>query len=111
MRITNIIWDTDGISVDDLPWEVTLDDNIPVEEVADCLSDMYGWCVSSFLAYHDAVIKLYPGSSMIPIKMTIPVPVNRDTEEYIDEYLDGLLSDFVRYNCEWEFLVNPESRF
>lgn len=111
MMITNIIWDTDGISVGGLPWKVTLDDNILVEDVADHLSDMYGWCVSSFRAYRDTVIKLLPGFAMIPIKITIPVPVDQDTEEYIDEYLDGLLSDFVRDVCEWEFLVSPEARF
>lgn len=51
----------------------------------------------------DRKISLYPGMSITPVTMVISVPVDRDTEEYIDEYLDGLLSDFVRYNCEWEF--------
>lgn len=52
----------------------------------------------------EVTIKLYPGMSVTPVKITIQVPVERDKEEYIDEYLDGLLSDFVRYNCEWEFI-------
>ena len=51
----------------------------------------------------DRKIRLYPGMSIIPVTMVISVPEDRDAEEYIDEYLDGLLSDFVRYNCEWEF--------
>ena len=35
--------------------------------------------------------------------MEIDVPENRDPEEFIDEYLDSILSDDFRYNCEWEF--------
>ena len=52
----------------------------------------------------DKTITLYPGMSATPVIMTIAVPADRDSEEYIDEYLDGLLSDFVRYNSEWEFV-------
>lgn len=37
------------------------------------------------------------------IKITIFVPDDRDTEEYIDEYLDSILNDNVRYNCKWSF--------
>lgn len=51
----------------------------------------------------ERAIQLYPGMSTEPVTITIRVPNDRDAEEYIDEYLDGLLSDFVRYNCEWEF--------
>ena len=54
-------------------------------------------------SFSDRTIALYPGMSATPVIMTISIPVDRDQEEYIDEYLDGLLSDFVRYNCEWEF--------
>lgn len=52
----------------------------------------------------DKKIALYPGMSATPVIMIIGIPTDRDAEEYIDEYLDGLLSDFVRYNCEWEFI-------
>ena len=52
----------------------------------------------------DKTIRLYPGNSATPIMITIGVPQSRDAEEYIDEYLDGLLSDFVRYNCDWDFI-------
>lgn len=44
-----------------------------------------------------------PGSSSLPVRMTIPVPKDRDAEEYIDEFLDGMLNEFLRYNSEWEF--------
>ena len=38
-----------------------------------------------------------------PCTMIISVPDDRDVEEYIDEYLDGILSDDVRLSAEWEF--------
>lgn len=52
VKATNIVWDTDGEDVD-LPTEVLIDtdaegiDN-PELEIADWLSDKYGWCVTSF---------------------------------------------------------------
>lgn len=36
-------------------------------------------------------------------EMVIPIPVGRDSEEYIDELLDGILNDDLRYNVEWDF--------
>ncbi len=48
MIIKNIIWDTDGISIDDLPETVELPDGTDPDEVSDILSDEYGWCVESF---------------------------------------------------------------
>lgn len=52
LRITDIEWDTDGQEVD-LPKEVVLDaaeEGIedPEAEVADWLSDRYGWLVKGF---------------------------------------------------------------
>ena len=35
--------------------------------------------------------------------MELSVPDSRDAEEYVDEYLDAILSENLRYNCEWEF--------
>lgn len=35
--------------------------------------------------------------------MTVDVPSDRDEEEYIDEFLEGILSEEARYNCEWDF--------
>lgn len=39
-----------------------------------------------------------------PFGMEIPVPNGRDAEEYIDEFLDSVLAEDFRYNCEWDFL-------
>lgn len=36
--------------------------------------------------------------------MIIPVPTDRDDEEYIDELLDAILRDEFRYNVEWDFV-------
>lgn len=52
--ITNIDWDTDGEKVSTLPTDVTLEledlDGLGVsdQDVADELSDKYGYCVNSF---------------------------------------------------------------
>lgn len=53
--------------------------------------------------YIDRTIIFTPGNSIYPITMTIPVPRDRDAEEYIDEVLDGMLNEFLRYNSEWEW--------
>lgn len=37
------------------------------------------------------------------IEMIISVPEKRDDEEYIDEFLDGILSTELCYNIEWDF--------
>lgn len=34
--------------------------------------------------------------------MEISVPSNVDKEEYIDQFLDGILDENMKYNCEWE---------
>lgn len=50
VRVYNIKWDTDGEEVN-LPSEVTIDINDGVDlqyEIADHLSDEYGWCVFSY---------------------------------------------------------------
>ena len=50
VRAYNIIWDTDGETVD-LPDDVIIDlddDADPSLEGADYLSDNYDWCVISF---------------------------------------------------------------
>ena len=47
MKVYDIVWDTDGISVDDLPDEVTYPADTDQDEIADVLSDEYGWCVKS----------------------------------------------------------------
>ena len=37
-------------------------------------------------------------------EMIIPIPTDRDDEEYIDELLDGILNTEFRYNVEWDFV-------
>ena len=37
------------------------------------------------------------------ITMCIPIPEDRDAEEYIDELLDSILCDEMRCNAEWDF--------
>lgn len=36
--------------------------------------------------------------------MIVSVPEDRDEEEYIDELLDGILSESLRYQAEWDFV-------
>lgn len=47
MKVTDIKWETDGVDVE-LPREVEVDDNMSDDEIADYLSDTYGWLVDSF---------------------------------------------------------------
>jgi hypothetical protein len=44
------IWETDGMSIDEigLPTEVDVPNNIEENEIADYLSDEYGYLVESF---------------------------------------------------------------
>lgn len=37
-------------------------------------------------------------------EMIIPIPVERDAEEYVDELLDAVLADEFYYNIEWDFV-------
>ena len=50
MYITDIDWDTDGESKEELglPDVVVVTDDIDEDEIADMLSDDYGFCVNSF---------------------------------------------------------------
>ena len=47
MLVSDIIWDTDGQNVN-LPKEVEVSDNMSDDEVADYLSDTYGFLVEGF---------------------------------------------------------------
>ena len=47
MKVTNIKWETDG-EVVDLPTEVEVEDGMSDDEIADYLSDEYGWLVNGF---------------------------------------------------------------
>lgn len=46
--VENIQWDTDGESVDDLPSATTVLLPDPSKDIADALSDEYGYCVLSY---------------------------------------------------------------
>lgn len=51
IRFYDIQWDTDGVLIDSLPEETTIevDNDTDVSlEGADILSDKFGWCVDSF---------------------------------------------------------------
>ena len=45
---TNIKWDTDGEDVETLPTRVEIPFNTSEDEIADLLSDEYGFCVAGF---------------------------------------------------------------
>lgn len=47
MRVYNIVWETDGEKVD-LPSEVDVPNDLEEYDVADYLSDEYGWLVITF---------------------------------------------------------------
>lgn len=47
MEVTNIKWETDG-EVVDLPTKVEVEDGMSDDEIADYLSDTYGWLVNGF---------------------------------------------------------------
>jgi hypothetical protein len=48
--ITDIDWDTDGEEIKDLPNELVLKSIVPLkeEEIADWLSDEFGWLVNDY---------------------------------------------------------------
>jgi len=47
MRKIEVYWDTDGEDVD-LPEVVEVPEDIDDEDIADYISDEYGWCVESW---------------------------------------------------------------
>lgn len=54
--------------------------------------------------YHKQTIWVKPSCFTPEFTMIVPVPEDRDTEEYIDELLDGILSESLRYQAEWDFV-------
>lgn len=66
MKITDIIWDTDGNDVA-LPMEVEVEDNLTDEEVAEYLSDTYGYLVEAF-----------------------SMPMTDDDRDYFGEFVNGV---------------------
>ena len=53
--------------------------------------------------YHKRTIELWPADAAVPALVTIYIPNDKDDDEYIDAYLDGMLNEFLRYNCDWVF--------
>ena len=49
-------------------------------------------------------ISVKPSCFAPEFEMIIPIPDDRDTEEYIDELLEAILNDEFRYNVEWDFV-------
>lgn len=45
-----------------------------------------------------------PSCFATEFEMIIPIPENRDADEYIDELLEAALSDEFHYNVEWDFV-------
>lgn len=48
-------------------------------------------------------IRFTPARGATPCLFTIPVPENRDEEEFIDEYLESILKEDVFNQAEWCF--------
>ena len=48
MRVKEIDWETDGVEVE-LPTAVTVPSDLEEDEIADYLSDQYGWLVNGFV--------------------------------------------------------------
>lgn len=50
MKITDIVWDCEELDQDEigLPSEVEVPDEVEEDEIADWLSDEYGWCVLAY---------------------------------------------------------------
>lgn len=49
-------------------------------------------------------ILVQPSCFAPKFEMTVLIPSDRDAEEYIDELLDGILNEDIKYNIEWEFV-------
>ena len=49
-------------------------------------------------------IELQPDCFHPACIMIISVPNDWDTEEYIDQYLESILNDDMKYNAEWDFV-------
>lgn len=47
-------------------------------------------------------VNVFPSCFIKGFRMIIEVPDSEDAEEYIDAYLDAILNEDLRYNCEWE---------
>ncbi len=48
-------------------------------------------------------VKSPEGLNVPDFKLEIEIPTYRDTEEYIDEFLESILNENLKYSAEWEF--------
>lgn len=48
-------------------------------------------------------IQLSVSCFMPTVEVIFNVPDDEDPEEYIDEYLEAVLGEEFKYNCEWTF--------
>ena len=51
-----------------------------------------------------STILVRPSCLAPEFEIIISVPEDRDAEEYIDELLDSILNEDLRYNVEWDFV-------
>lgn len=49
-------------------------------------------------------ISVAPSCFLPEFEMIISIPEDRDAEGYIDELLDAILKEDLRYNAEWDFV-------
>ena len=69
MKAINIKWDTDN-EVIDLPTEVNIPEGYDEDEVADYLSDEYGFCVFSFDIDDDEKMRNFIGNELACLRAT-----------------------------------------
>lgn len=50
------------------------------------------------------IIWVVPSTFIPEFEMIVPVPDDRDAEEYIDELLDSILAEDLKYNVDWDFV-------
>ena len=105
MRIaTNIIWDTDDSEIT-LPTEIIIPVDMDDEEdISNYLSFVTGFCHKGYNIINIFRISISLSCFIPEFIMEIPVPYNQDPEEYINQFLDNILNNDLRYNVEWDFL-------
>ena len=97
-HITNILWDTDGEIVPELPLEVLAPDEVDDESIADWLSDKYGFCVDAFNS------KELNGELKVELTIYVPGSDEEDAKVLLDEALDNLENLLISSNVwdtEW----------
>ena len=70
MKVTNIDWETDG-EEDDLPKEVEVANDMSDDEIADYLSDTYGWLVNGFALPMDDEDRDYFGEQVNEVEAMV----------------------------------------